>query len=202
MVDLIPRFYDTTIGSIRIDGTDVRDYSLTTLRHQIGIVTQEVFLFNDTVRVNIGYGFDDVTDEQIIQAAKAANAWEFIDQMEEGLDTVIGERGTKLSGGQKQRLSIARAILKNTPLLILDEATSSLDTESEKLVQEAIDHLMENRTVLAIAHRLSTVMHADKIVVLDQGRIVDVGTHRKLVKSCPVYKRLYKMQFQDEPVEA
>ncbi len=199
LVDLIPRFYDADQGGIRIDDTDIRDFSLTTLRNQIGIVTQEVFLFNDSVRINIGYGLGEVDDTQIIDAAKAANAWEFICQMGEGLDTVVGERGTKLSGGQKQRLSIARAILKNTPILILDEATSSLDTESEKLVQEAIDRLMKNRTVLVIAHRLSTVMHADKIVVIDQGRIVDTGRHRTLLKTCPVYERLYKMQFRDQP---
>ncbi len=198
LVDLIPRFYDVTSGAVLIDGIDVRDFDLTSLRNNIGIVSQETLLFNDTVRRNIGYGLAEYNDEQIIAAAKAANAWEFIRKMDQGLDTVIGERGVTLSGGQRQRISIARAILKNTPILILDEATSSLDTQSEKLVQTAIDQLMKNRTVLAIAHRLSTILHADKIFVMERGTIVDVGRHHELLQRSPLYQELYHMQFRDE----
>lgn len=196
--DLIPRFYDLTEGRIRINGIDSREFTLNSLRKQIGIVTQDSILFNDTIRENIGYGMENATDEAIIEAAKAANAWEFIEQMDQGLNTVIGERGIKLSGGQKQRLSIARAILKNPPILILDEATSSLDTESEKLVQDAIDNLMENRTVLVIAHRLSTVTHADKIAVLERGRIICMDSHSELLHTCPKYRRLYEIQFETD----
>ncbi len=199
LVNLIPRFYEIDEGRILLDGGDLSKYTLTSLRDHIGIVTHETFLFNDTIRNNIAYGLDQVDESQIIAAAKAANAWEFISAMDDGLDAMVGERGINLSGGQKQRLSIARAILKNPPILILDEATSSLDTESEKLVQEAIETIMENRTVLVIAHRLSTVIHADKIVVIDQGRIVDEGPHRRLLKTCSIYKELYEMQFRDEP---
>lgn len=198
LVDLIPRFYDSTSGTILIDGVDIRDLKLTSLRDKIGIVTQETILFNDTIRKNIGYGKERYTDEEIIKAAKNANAWEFISQLDQQLDTIIGERGITLSGGQRQRISIARAILKNTPILILDEATSALDTKSEKLVQKAIDHLMQNRTVLAIAHRLSTVLHADKIVVMHAGRIVDNGTHKELIARSDIYQQLYNMQFQLE----
>lgn len=198
LVDLIPRFYDVNSGCISIDGVDVRDYELTSLRDKIGMVTQETILFNDTIRKNIGYGGDSFTDEEIIAAAKNANAWEFIEKMENGLDTIIGERGVTISGGQRQRISIARAILKNTPILILDEATSALDSQSEKLVQKAIDNLMQNRTVLAIAHRLSTVLHADKIVVMEHGQIVDVGRHQELLLRSEVYKKLYNMQFQND----
>ena len=199
--DLIPRFYEVTEGGIRIDGIDSKELTLHSLRKQIGIVTQDSILFNDTIQANIGYGLENATEEKIIEAAKAANAWEFIEEMEKGLDTVIGERGIKLSGGQKQRLSIARAILKNPPILILDEATSSLDTESEKLVQDAIDKLMENRTVLVIAHRLSTVTHADKIIVLDRSKIICSGTHIELLQTCPKYKRLYEIQFESVSVD-
>lgn len=198
LVDLIPRFYDVTGGSISVDGQDVRDVQLTSLRKLIGIVTQETLLFNDTVRANISYGGEGYTDDDLIAAAKNANAWEFIEKMEHGLDTIVGERGVTISGGQRQRLSIARAILKNTPILILDEATSALDSQSEKLVQKAIDNLMQNRTVLAIAHRLSTILHADKIVVMDNGRIEDVGKHEELLKRSIVYQHLYSMQFQNE----
>jgi ATP-binding cassette, subfamily B, bacterial MsbA len=201
LVDLIPRFYDVVTGSIQIDGADVRDYQLTSLRDMIGIVSQETILFNDTVRMNIGYGVQQYTEKQVVDAAKNANAWEFIERMDNGLDTMIGERGVTLSGGQRQRISIARAILKNTPILILDEATSALDTQSEKLVQNAVDHLMQNRTVLAIAHRLSTILHADKIVVMESGRIVDIGKHHELLQRSPVYQQLYNMQFQNEQVE-
>ncbi len=197
LVDLIPRFYEPQTGVIEIDGTNIQDVDLMSLRDQIGIVTQETILFNDTVRMNIGYGVDECTDKDIIRAAKNANAWEFIKNMEHVLDTVIGERGANLSGGQRQRISIARAILKNTPILILDEATSSLDTQSEKLVQNAIDNLMKNRTVLAIAHRLSTVIHADKIVVMEGGRIIDIGKHDELLQKSQVYKELYQMQFNE-----
>lgn len=198
LVDLIPRFYDVINGSISIDGRDIRTLDLISLRDQIGMVTQETILFNDTVRHNISYGGDVYTDEEIIQAAKNANAWEFIEKMEKGLDTMIGERGVTISGGQRQRISIARAILKNRPILILDEATSSLDSQSEKLVQIAIDNLMQNRTVLAIAHRLSTILHADKIVVMDKGKVVDIGKHDELLKRSKVYQDLYNMQFQNE----
>lgn len=197
LVNLLPRFYDVSQGKILFDGIDIREIDLFSLRKQIGIVTQECILFHDTVRANIAYGVENTSDEEIQAAAKAANAWEFIRQMEHGLDTRIGEKGVNLSGGQRQRLSIARAILKNPPILILDEATSELDTESERLVQEAIEKLMENRTVLVIAHRLSTVIHADKIVLLDHGRIGSTGTHRKLLESSPLYRRLYDLQFQD-----
>jgi subfamily B ATP-binding cassette protein MsbA len=197
LVDLIPRFYDVERGKVLIDGIDISQVRLQSLRSQIGIVTQETILFNDTIRINVGYGVPSCSDSEIVSALKSANAWEFVERMEQGLDTVIGERGVNLSGGQRQRLSIARAILKNTPILILDEATSSLDTQSEKLVQKAIDNLMQNRTVLAIAHRLSTVIHADKIVVMDRGRIAAVGRHEVLLDSCARYRELYQMQFDD-----
>jgi subfamily B ATP-binding cassette protein MsbA len=198
LVDLIPRFYDLGKGSISIDGTDVQDYSLHSLRKQIGVVTQESILFNDTVKMNIAYGLDGVADEQIVEAAKSANALEFILNMEDGMETVIGEKGAKLSGGQKQRLSIARAIFKNPPILILDEATSALDSESERLVQEAIDKLMKNRTVLVIAHRLSTIIHADKIVCMNRGRIEGIGSHEILLNDSSTYRRLYEIQFRHQ----
>lgn len=198
LVDLIPHFYDLTSGEIYIDGIDITNYTLKSLRRQIGIVTQDAILFNDSVRMNIGYGMEGATDDQIIEAAKIANAWEFIQQMDGGLSGMIGERGIKLSGGQKQRLSIARAVLKNPPILILDEATSALDSESEKIVQEAIDYLMQNRTVLAIAHRLSTIIHADRIVVLNKGNLIDTGRHRELLARCGIYQKLYDMQFKNQ----
>ncbi len=194
LVNLLPRFYECTGGQITIDGTNVQDVTLASLRQHIGIVTQDTILFNDTIRANIAYSKADIPEEQIIHAAKAANAWEFIEKMPEGLDTFIGEKGTRLSGGQKQRLSIARAILKNPPILILDEATSALDTESERLVQNAIEHLLESRTVLVIAHRLSTIQNADKIVVLQDGRIDSIGTHLELLESSALYKNLYENQ--------
>ncbi|MBN2355770.1 ATP-binding cassette domain-containing protein, partial [candidate division KSB1 bacterium] len=184
--------------NVYIDGNDIRDLSLHSLRKLTGIVTQDTILFNDTIRANISYGMEGMSDGQIIEAARAANAWEFISKTEHQLDSIVGEKGVNLSGGQKQRISIARAILKNPPILILDEATSALDTESEKLVQDAIDTLMQHRTVLVIAHRLSTVIHADRIVVLNRGEVVDVGPHRRLLKSCPLYRMLYEMQFRDE----
>ncbi len=197
LVSLLPGFYLPESGQILIDGTDIQNYNLQSLRSKIGLVTQEAILFNDTVKANISYGLENISDEQIISAAQSANAWPFIKKMDNGLDTIIGERGVKLSGGEKQRLSIARAILKNPPVLILDEATSSLDTVSERLVQEAIDTLMKNRTVLVIAHRLSTVIHADQIAVLDRGKIIDTGSHEKLLKTCNLYKNLYQIQFQN-----
>ena len=195
LADLIPRFYDVNNGGITIDGYDVRDLSLNSLRRLMGVVTQETILFNDTVRANIAYGQKDVIDEQVIPAAKAANALEFINDLSEGFDTVIGEKGVKLSGGQRQRLAIARAIMKNPPILILDEATSALDTESERLVQKALETLMANRTVLVIAHRLSTVTNADKIILLDKGEIKEMGTHNELMEKEGFYSNLYKIQF-------
>ena len=195
LADLIPRFYDVNNGGITIDGHDVRDLSLNSLRRLMGVVTQETILFNDTVRANIAYGQKNVNDEQVILAAKAANALEFINDLSEGFDTVIGEKGVKLSGGQRQRLAIARAIMKNPPILILDEATSALDTESERLVQKALETLMANRTVLVIAHRLSTVTNADKIILLDKGEIKEIGTHNELLEKEGFYSNLYKIQF-------
>lgn len=195
LVNLLPRFYDPTMGSVFIDGVDLKDMAVKSLRDKIGLVTQETLLFNDTVKENICYGHDDVDEEQLVSVAKAANAHMFIKDFPEGYDTVIGERGVKVSGGQRQRIAIARAIYKNPPILIFDEATSQLDTESEKLVQDAINHLMEGRTVIVIAHRLSTIKHADKIVVVDKGRIIDSGSHEELLSKNPLYKKLYEMQF-------
>ncbi|HNW92644.1 MAG TPA: ABC transporter ATP-binding protein [bacterium] len=197
LINLLPRFYDPTRGQVLIDGEDIRLVGLDSLRRQIGIVTQEVVLFNDTVRHNVAYGTANATDEQIMAAARAANAAEFIAKLPEGLDTVIGERGMTLSGGERQRLSIARAILKNPPILLLDEATSNLDTESERAVQEALERLMAQRTTLVIAHRLSTVTTADLIIVLDGGRIVDRGKHEELLARGGLYQRLYELQFAD-----
>ena len=195
LANLVPRFYDPTGGAVRIDGRDVRDLRLASLRDKISIVAQDTFLFNDTVAANIGYGLRHATSEQIHEAARNAMAEEFILQLPQGYDTIIGERGTKLSGGQRQRLAIARALLKNAPILILDEATSHLDTESERLVQKALQNLMAHRTVIVIAHRLSTVRRADKIVVLDQGRIAETGTHDELIGYGGIYQRLHDMQF-------
>ncbi len=194
VVDLLPRFYNVDKGRITIDGNDIRQIKLHALRGMIGLVSQETVLFNDTIRANIAYGLENVDEQAVIQAAKAANAWEFIQKFELGLDTHIGQHGIKLSGGQKQRLAIARAILKNPPILILDEATSSLDTESERLVQEAIDQLMQNRTVLVIAHRLSTIRNANKIVVMDGGRVDHIGSHQELYQKSAIYRTLYDNQ--------
>ncbi|SDF12339.1 ABC transporter ATP-binding protein [Chitinophaga filiformis] len=194
MADLIPRFYDVTSGSIRIDGQDIRDVKMHDLRALIGMVSQEAILFNDTVFNNIAFGQPNADREAVINAAKIANAHEFIVQLENGYDTSIGDRGMKLSGGQRQRLTIARAIFKNPPILILDEATSALDTESEKLVQDALDRLMENRTTIVIAHRLSTIQHADEIVVLDKGEIKEQGTHDQLIANNGIYRKLVEMQ--------
>ncbi len=197
LVNLIPRFFDVTGGRILIDGHDVREVSLASLREQIGKVTQETILFNDTARNNIAYGQPDVAFARVEAAAKAALAHEFILQMPEGYDTVIGEKGFRLSGGERQRLAIARAILKNAPVLILDEATSALDAESESLVQEALGNLMAGRTVIVIAHRLSTVRRANRIAVLEQGRITAIGSHEDLLQESPTYQKLYRLQFMD-----
>ena len=196
LVDLIPRFYDTLGGSITIDGTDIREIQIGSLRSMMGIVTQETFLFDDSIKANIAYGVNNLSDKEIEEAAKAANAHDFIVKLADGYDTIIGERGVSLSGGQKQRIAIARAIVKNPPILILDEATSSLDSESEKHVQSAIENLMNHRTVFVIAHRLSTVHNASKILVLDKGKIVQEGKHKELVNTDGLYKQLHKMQFQ------
>jgi subfamily B ATP-binding cassette protein MsbA len=197
LVNLIPRFFDVTGGRITMDGIDVRNMSLASLRAQIGKVTQETILFNDTVRNNIAYGQPDVPLSRVVDAAKAALAHEFIEKMPDGYDTVIGEKGFRLSGGERQRLAIARAILKGAPVLILDEATSALDAESESLVQIALGNLMSGRTAIVIAHRLSTVRRANRIVVLEQGRITAIGTHEELLQSSPTYQKLYRLQFMD-----
>jgi subfamily B ATP-binding cassette protein MsbA len=198
LVNLIPRFFDVTGGSLTVDGVDIRDITLKSLRNQIGIVTQQTILFNDTVRYNIAYGSQDRTEEEIIEAARAAHALNFIEQLPQGFDTVIGESGARLSGGERQRVSIARAILRNAPILILDEATSSLDTESEREVQQAIENLVQSRTTFVIAHRLSTIRNADRIIVIQDGRIVEEGTHDTLLPQNGVYKMLHDMQFKDE----
>ena len=196
LVDLIPRFYDTLSGSIKIDGKDIKEFKINSLRYLMGIVTQETFLFDDSVKANIAYGVENISDDKIKDAAIAANAHEFIKKLPNGYNTIIGERGVSLSGGQKQRIAIARAIVKNPPILILDEATSSLDSESEKHVQSAIENLMSERTVFVIAHRLSTVHNANKILVLENGQIVQEGKHDELVNIEGLYKQLHKMQFR------
>jgi len=197
IADLIPRFYDVTDGRITIDGIDIRDLTLESLRTQIAVVTQFTFLFNDTVRNNIAYADPTVAMDEIVAAARAANAHEFIVEMPRGYETTIGDLGVRLSGGQRQRLAIARALLKNAPILILDEATSALDTESEGLVQEALERLMANRTTLVVAHRLSTVRRADRIVVLVRGEIMESGTHEELLARGTEYRKLYELQFRD-----
>jgi ATP-binding cassette, subfamily B, bacterial MsbA len=201
IANLVPRFYDATAGRITLDGRDIRDLQVGGLRSLMGIVTQETILFHDTVRANIAYGLGDVSQESLESAARAAHAHEFIVDLPDGYDTVLGERGTRLSGGQRQRIAIARALLRDAPILILDEATSALDTESETLVQQAIDRLMADRTVLVIAHRLSTVRKADRIAVMHGGRIIDQGSHRELIEREGLYRRLYELQFADpEPL--
>ena len=194
LVDLIPRFYDPTSGEIQIDGETLQNFKLRSIRKLMGVVTQESILFNDTIFNNIAFGLPQTKEEDVIQAAKVANAHDFIMENEQGYQTFIGERGTKLSGGQRQRIAIARAIIKNPPILILDEATSALDTESEKLVQEAITNLMKNRTSIVIAHRLSTIQGADEIVVVQAGQIVERGTHDSLLKNGGLYKKLNLLQ--------
>jgi len=202
LVNLVPRFMDATSGRVTIDGIDVRDLTQASLRSQIALVTQEIILFNDTVRNNIAYGYEKIDHEQVEAVARAANAHEFIEKLPQGYDTMIGERGVILSGGQRQRLSMARALLKDAPILILDEATSALDTESERLVQRAIDRLMQGRTVIVIAHRLSTIRHADRIVVLDQGHVVQMGKHDDLLAEGGLYAELYHLQFESHVANA
>jgi subfamily B ATP-binding cassette protein MsbA len=197
LVHLIPRFFDVGSGAIRIDGHDIRDVTLASLRSQIGIVTQETILFNDSVRNNIAYGQPNVSQAAVVGAARAALAHDFIQRLPEGYDTIIGERGLRLSGGERQRISIARALLKNAPILILDEATSALDSESEALVQSALQNLMSGRTVFVIAHRLATVRRVDRIVVLENGCITDSGTHEDLLSRLGTYRKLYELQFMD-----
>jgi subfamily B ATP-binding cassette protein MsbA len=199
-VDLIPRFYDPTAGRITLDGVDLREVRLEDLRRLLGLVTQETVLFHDTILRNVSFGRPGASRDDVERVCRAAHAHEFIATLPRGYDTVIGERGIGLSVGQRQRLSIARALLKNPPILILDEATSALDTESERLVQEAIAILLKNRTAIVIAHRLSTIRSADRIIVLDQGRIVESGTHASLLEERGLYHKLYEMQFEDVPL--
>jgi subfamily B ATP-binding cassette protein MsbA len=198
LVNLLLRFYDISDGQILIDGQDIRKVALKSLRDQIALVTQQTILFNDTVRNNISYGSRSRSDEEIMEAAKAARAHDFIVSLPLGYDTVIGEQGVKLSGGERQRLSIARALLRNAPILILDEATSSLDSDSETEVQRALEKLIENRTVFVIAHRLSTIRNANRIIVLSEGRIVEEGSHDELIVLSGEYRRLYSLQFKDD----
>jgi subfamily B ATP-binding cassette protein MsbA len=196
LVDLLFRFHEPFAGSIWIDGINIKDYTLKSLRSNLALVSQETFLFNDSIRKNIGYGRPDASENDIIHASKAAHVDSFVSEFEEGYDTIIGERGVKLSGGQRQRIAIARAILRNAPILVLDEATSALDSESEKSVQDALHNLMRHRTTLVIAHRLSTITSAHSIIVLDKGEIVEVGTHEKLLSSSGLYKKYYEMQIR------
>lgn len=202
LVSLVPRFYEPIEGAILIDGQDIREFTLVSLRRQIGIVSQETVLFDDTVKQNIAYGRSDATDEEIVAAAKAAYAHDFVERLPDGYNTMIGEDGVKLSGGERQRLAIARAILRDPPILILDEATSSLDSESERIVQLALSNLMKNRTTLVIAHRLSTIQNADRIAVLDRGHLVETGSHEELLRRGGLYKRLHAMQFSETAMNA
>jgi len=200
LVGLLPRFYDALSGEIRLDGTNVADYALGNLRSHISLVSQDIVLFNDTIENNLAYGqLRQKSRAEILQAAEAAHLLEFVRELEDGFETMVGDRGILLSGGQRQRIAIGRALLKNAPVLILDEATSSLDTKSERRIQQALEKLMEDRTTLVIAHRLSTVENADQIIVLDEGSIVESGTHRELVDAEGLYAALYRMQFSDNP---
>lgn len=198
LVNLIARFYTIEQGEILIDGHDINQLDLTYLRSQIGFVSQQVVLFNDTIRANIAYGHTEFDELAIIDAAKSAYAWEFIEKLPEGLDTQVGENGTKLSGGQRQRIALARAFLKNAPILILDEATSALDNQSEALIKQAMEQLRQNRTVIIIAHRLSTIENADQIAVIDEGRLVEMGTHSRLIEQNGYYARLHQQGVMDE----
>jgi ATP-binding cassette, subfamily B, bacterial MsbA len=195
LVSLLPRFYDPQQGSVMLDDVDVREYNITDLRNQVSIVSQDVVLFNDTIRNNISFGMAGVTPEAIVEAARAAYVLDFAEELPNGLDTEVGDRGTLLSGGQKQRISIARALLKNSPVLVLDEAMSALDTESERRIQAALEMLVKNRTTLVIAHRLSTVEQADRIIVMHEGNIIESGTHAELLARGGTYANLYRLQF-------
>ena len=194
IANLVTRFYDVNEGYIKVDGTDIRDLTKTSLRNLLGLVTQDSILFNDSVKNNILLGNENASDNEVVEALKIANAWEFVNELPQGIETNIGDSGNKLSGGQKQRLSIARAVLKNPPIMILDEATSALDTESERLVQVALENMMKNRTSIVIAHRLSTIQNADKIIVMQKGEIVEQGKHQELLTKNGVYSNLVKMQ--------
>jgi subfamily B ATP-binding cassette protein MsbA len=202
LVDLLGRFYDPSAGRITADGVELSEFSIATLRASLGVVSQETVLFHDTVRANVAYGMPDASDADIERAGRAAYAHDFVSALPNGYDTVVGERGTQLSGGQRQRLAIARAILRDPPILVFDEATSALDNESERLVQAAIERLLEGRTVFVIAHRLSTVQRADQIVVLDRGRVVENGDHATLLAQGGLYRRLHDLQFADYPTAA
>lgn len=195
LVGLVPRFYDVDAGSVQVDGHDVRDFTLQDLRRQVSYVGQDVTLFDDSIRNNIAFGLSDVSADRIEAAARSAHVWEFASQLPQGLDTLVGDRGTLLSGGQRQRIAIARALLKNAPILILDEATSALDTESERHIQAALAALVRGRTTLVIAHRLSTVEQADRIVVMDAGQIAESGTHAELLALGGLYAQLHRLQF-------
>lgn len=201
LINMIPRFYEATSGAIKINGVDIKHYSLGEYRNHIGIVPQETFLFSGTIKENLKFGKDEITDEQVYSAAKMANAYDFIMELKDGFETEVGERGVLLSGGQKQRIAIARALIQNPEIMILDEATSALDTESERLVQQALDKLMQNRTTFVIAHRLSTIVDADKIVVMENGEIREVGNHKELLAKGGIYRRLYEIQFGQDRSE-
>jgi subfamily B ATP-binding cassette protein MsbA len=202
LVSLLPRFFDVTSGAIAVDGHDIRDVTLASLRSQVGVVTQETVLFNDTLRNNIAYGQPSVSQADVESAARAALAHDFIMELPAGYDTIIGEKGVRLSGGERQRIAIARALLKNAPILVLDEATSALDSQSEALVQSALHNLMTGRTVIVIAHRLSTVRRADRIVVLENGTIAEIGRHEELMQKAGIYRKLYDLQFIDVDARA